>query len=84
MLPARPCFRSTSRQYAVNYVTGFRDGAVYRMYSRGANDVYTPDSYRSTHREVYCYAESKDGIRWTRPDLGLFEFNGSKKNKRDT
>jgi len=65
---------------AVNYVTVFRDGALYRMYYRGANEVYTPEGYRSTHREVYCYAESKDGIRWTRPTLGLFEFNGSKKN----
>lgn len=27
-----------------------------------------------------CYAESKDGIHWTRPDLGLFEFNGSRNN----
>ena len=27
-----------------------------------------------------CYAESKDGIHWTKPDLGLFEFDGSKKN----
>jgi len=65
---------------AVNYVTVFRDGDRYRMYYRGADEVYTPDSYKATHREVYCYAESKDGIHWTRPDLGLFEFNGSKKN----
>jgi hypothetical protein len=65
---------------AVNYVTVFRDGDVYRMYYRGANELYTKDGYRSTHREVYCYAESKDGVKWTRPNLGLFEFNGSKKN----
>ena len=25
-------------------------------------------------------AESPDGIRWTRPSLGLYEFNGSKQN----
>jgi hypothetical protein len=29
---------------------------------------------------VACYAESKDGIHWIRPKLGLFEFNGSKNN----
>jgi hypothetical protein len=29
---------------------------------------------------VACYAESKDGIHWTKPELGLFEFNGSKQN----
>jgi hypothetical protein len=64
----------------VNYVTVFRDGAVYRMYYRGANEVYVKEGSRSTHREVYCYAESKDGVKWTRPNLGLFEFKGSKKN----
>jgi len=27
-----------------------------------------------------CYAESNDGIRWTKPSLGLFAFDGSKEN----
>ena len=27
-----------------------------------------------------CYAESADGVHWTKPELGLVEFNGSKKN----
>ncbi len=27
-----------------------------------------------------CYAESKDGIHWTKPELGLVEFRGSRKN----
>ena len=27
-----------------------------------------------------CYAESTDGIHWTKPELGLFEFEGSKQN----
>ena len=27
-----------------------------------------------------CYAESDDGIRWTKPVLNLFEFKGSKAN----
>jgi hypothetical protein len=27
-----------------------------------------------------CYATSKDGINWEKPDLGLVEYNGSKKN----
>lgn len=65
---------------AVNYVTAFRDGDLYRLYYRGADVVYSRDGYRDSHREVTCYAESKDGIHWTRPVLGLFEFNGSKDN----
>jgi hypothetical protein len=27
-----------------------------------------------------CYAESKDGVNWTKPELGLVEFNGGTKN----
>jgi hypothetical protein len=27
-----------------------------------------------------CYAKSKDGIHWTRTELGIVEFNGSKTN----
>jgi hypothetical protein len=30
--------------------------------------------------EGICYAVSRDGIRWEKPELGLVEFNGSKKN----
>jgi len=31
-------------------------------------------------REVYCYAESRDGIKFTKPNLGLHAFKGSKQN----
>ena len=27
-----------------------------------------------------CYAESKDGYRWTKPNLGLVEWDGSRRN----
>ena len=27
-----------------------------------------------------CYAESKDGIEWTKPNLGVWDFKGSKDN----
>ncbi|MFH1923752.1 MAG: hypothetical protein ABIP48_28165, partial [Planctomycetota bacterium] len=64
----------------VNYVTVFQDGDLCRMYYRGADVQYDTNGYRETHREVYCYAESEDGVHWTKPELGLFEFNGSKQN----
>ncbi|MCK4294732.1 MAG: hypothetical protein KAY65_16135, partial [Planctomycetes bacterium] len=36
---------------------------------------------RPNHREMgVCYAISKDGIHWEKPELGLVEFNGNKKN----
>ena len=55
----------------------FKDGDLFKMYYRGSD--WTKERGYQTH-EVACYAESKDGIHWTRPELGLFEFKGSKKN----
>lgn len=60
------------------YYTVFRDGDIFRMYYRGSH--YDEETRKSGHPEVTCYAESKDGIHWTKPNLGLFEFNGSKEN----
>ncbi len=32
-------------------------------------------------KDIYvCYAESSDGLTWKKPDLGLFEFEGSTRN----
>jgi hypothetical protein len=55
----------------------FKDGDIYRMYYRGWQR--NPDG-KIGHKMVWCYAESKDGVHWVKPNLGLFEFNGSKKN----
>ncbi len=60
------------------YYTIFQDGDLYRMYYRGSH--YDEKTRRATHQQVTCYAESKDGIHWTKPELGLFEFKGSKNN----
>jgi hypothetical protein len=60
------------------YYTIFQDGDLYRMYYRGAH--YDSESGEAAHREVTCYAESRDGIHWIKPDLGLFEFDGLKAN----
>lgn len=35
---------------------------------------------RNGEEYAVAYAESTDGIRWTKPELGLVEYNGSKKN----
>jgi hypothetical protein len=59
------------------YTTVFKDGGLYRMYYRGAS--YYPGSKKST-RQVVCYAESRDGINWQRPNLGLYAHAGSKRN----
>lgn len=65
---------------ACAYFTVFKDDELYRMYYRGSHTEYTPGKIHDLHRQVTCYAESKDGIHWSKPKLELFEFNGSKKN----
>ena len=58
------------------YVTVFQDGDHFRMYYRGL-----PESGRDgSNTETTCYAESKDGIHWEKPNLGLFEYDGNKDN----
>lgn len=57
------------------YFTLFQDGDKYRMYYRGAH--FDEATKKAAHREVTCYAESRDGITWVKPELDLFPFEGS-------
>ena len=61
------------------YHTVFQDGDLYRMYYRGTQAGASTAGIPA-HTPVVCYAQSKDGIHWTKPELGLFQFLGSKKN----
>jgi len=48
-----------------------KDGPRYRMWYR--TNFQAPPFYTG-------YAESKDGVQWVKPSLGLIDFNGSKDN----
>ena len=56
------------------YHTIMRDesAGLYRAYYRGMD-------FKEGH-EVTCYAESANGLTWTRPALDLYEYNGSRQN----
>ena len=56
------------------YTTVLKDGDTYRMYYRGRGYHRTAQGFES----LTCYAESKDGVHWTKPALGLVEVDGSK------
>lgn len=63
------------------YHTIFQDGDLYRLYYRGSHIIVSEGRLNTgSHKQYYCYAESKDGIHWTRPELNIVEFKGSKKN----
>ncbi len=53
-----------------------RDGDLYRMYYLGWWMLE-----KGKGKDIYvCYAESTDGMNWVKPNLGLFEYEGSKDN----
>lgn len=55
------------------YFTVLHDAGTYHMYYRGYPGVSGADA-------VTCYAVSDDGVQWRRPDLGLFEVAGTRRN----
>lgn len=57
------------------YGTVTREGERLRMWY----NCLTPTEDRGM-RVMTCYAESRDGIQWDRPTLGLVEWKGSKAN----
>lgn len=58
-------------QMAVTLGFVLKDGDIYRGW--GPSQDKTGKTYR-------CYFESKDGIHWERPNMGLIEYDGSKQN----
>ena len=65
---------------ASGYYTVFQDDGAYRMYYRGWHFMHDSGSLEYPHYEVVCLAESSDGITWSKPDLGLVEYEGSRSN----
>ena len=61
------------------YVTVMRDFNCFRMYYRGSHATYLTHDFVGGP-SVTCMAESQDGITWHRPDLGLFELSGNRRN----
>ncbi|MFM8217055.1 MAG: hypothetical protein ACKN82_20770, partial [Pirellula sp.] len=60
----------------MEYGTIIHDGALYRLYTREGRGA----KFDGDDTEVTRYCESHDGVRWTKPELGLVELDGSKQN----
>ena len=58
------------------YITVFQDQGKYKMYYRGR----PPLKPTNDDREIVCYAESEDGIAWTRPKFTFHEVYGESEN----
>lgn len=60
------------------YGSILRDGERYRMWYVAFDDD-TPNRQPSTRWRA-AYAESTDGVHWSRPHLGLVDYRGNKNN----
>ena len=66
-------------QDASGYATIIEDQGLYRLYYRGG-PADSSAGRGEGETSYFCYAESRDGITWVKPKLGLVEFRGSKEN----
>jgi hypothetical protein len=57
------------------YETIIQDDGTFRFYYRGM-----PEAKHDLDTEVTCVAQSRDGIRWTRPKLGIYKVRGTNEN----
>ena len=78
----------------LHYANVLKDGDIYRMYYLTHVNSKDPcPKYNYTEEEIaedkgllcytntfICYAESRDGLHWERPNLGLREYKGSTEN----
>jgi len=51
-----------------------RENELFRMWYGVSHGIRQGEEY------AVAYAESRDGVHWTKPDLGLVEYQGSRRN----
>ena len=59
-----------------NYATVLKHEDTFLFYYRGTGLVLSEGSVGGTHLATTCVMTSKDGINWTRPDLGFVKREG--------
>ncbi|NQT12050.1 MAG: hypothetical protein HQ582_04845 [Planctomycetes bacterium] len=83
--PANPVLRcgpkgAPDHGHAILYGSVFRTGEKFRMWYLGMFETELARGQAPGWWRPMCYAESDDGVTWTKPELGLVEFNGDKRN----
>jgi hypothetical protein len=83
--PGNPVLRSgppgsPDHGHAILYGTVLKQGDTFRMWYLGMHEPEVKSGQAPGWWRPMCYAESRDGVTWTKPDLGLVEFNGGKHN----
>ena len=72
------------RLWYFSYLTKGHDMGRAGVWGRGTEYGFFPQGIRAecpmTHHALGMYAESTDGFNWEKPNLGLYEHNGTKDN----
>lgn len=66
--------------HAILYGTVLHDGSKFRMWYLGMIERKIERGQAPGYWRPMCYAESTDGVHWTKPDLGLVELKGNTHN----
>jgi hypothetical protein len=83
--PSNPVLRrgpegAPDHGHAILYGTVMKLDGKFRMWYLGMFETEIKAGQAPGWWRPMCYAESEDGIAWTKPELGLVEFSGNKKN----
>ena len=83
--PANPVLKhgpegSPDHGHAIMYGSVLQVDGKFRMWYLGMSQTTIEKGQAPGYWRPMCYAESPDGVHWTKPNLGLVEFNGSKEN----
>jgi hypothetical protein len=84
-LPENPVLRrgpegAPDHGHAVLYGSVIKVGGKFRMWYLGMIQGQLEHGQIPGWWRPMCYAESADGVHWTKPELGLVDLNGNKKN----
>ncbi len=61
---------------SLNWFSVLEDDGKFRMWY----ECYDVEGWPTTDDTSFCYAESADGIHWSKPNLGLYAYHGSTDN----
>ncbi len=83
--PANPVVRrgpkgAPDHGHAILYGSVLRIDGKFRMWYLGMFETEIKSGQAPGWWRPMCYAESDDGVNWSKPELGLVEFNGDRKN----
>lgn len=83
--PGNPVLRrgpagSPDHGHAILYGTVIKQEDTFRMWYLGMHETEVQAGQAPGWWRPMCYAESRDGVNWTKPELGLVELYGNKRN----